>query len=69
MATYMISFEANRGFDVKIVGNDGVRQTLLGFPTRESAEAWITEDRQKSGEEAQARSQRRAQVPGQDRQL
>ena len=52
MATYTVLFEANRGFDIKIVGNDGARQTLLGFPTREAAEAWIKEDRKKSGEEA-----------------
>jgi hypothetical protein len=54
MATYTISIETNRGFDVKIVGNDGTRQTLLGFPTRQAAEAWIAEDRKRSGEEVPA---------------
>ena len=54
MTTYTILLEANRGFDIKIVGTDGARQTLLGFPTRETAEAWIQADRKKSGEEAPA---------------
>jgi len=52
MTTYTILLEANRGFDIKIVGNDRARQAVLGFPTREAAEEWIKEDREKSGEEA-----------------
>lgn len=54
MVTYIISLETSRGFDVKIVGNDGARQTLLGFPTRQAAEAWIAQDRKRSGEKAPA---------------
>lgn len=69
MATYMISPGTNRGFDVKIVGDDGAQQTLLGFPTQESAEAWIAEDRQKSGKEPQASSQTQALPSGQNPQL
>lgn len=48
MATYEISPEIDRGFNVKIVGDDGARQTMLGFPTREAAEAWIVDDRRRS---------------------
>jgi hypothetical protein len=48
MATYEISSEIDRGFNVKIVGDDGARQTMLGFPTREAAEAWIVDDRRRS---------------------
>jgi hypothetical protein len=50
MAAYLISPGAERGFDIKIVGNDGTRQTMLGFPTREAAEAWIAEDQRRSDE-------------------
>ncbi|HTI82273.1 MAG TPA: hypothetical protein VL614_17620 [Acetobacteraceae bacterium] len=53
MATYEISSELDRGFNVKIIGDDGARQTMLGFPTREAAEAWIVDDRRRSHAEAQ----------------
>jgi hypothetical protein len=33
------------GFDIAIVGNDGARQTLLGFETQADAEAWIAWDK------------------------
>jgi hypothetical protein len=36
------------GFDVAIVGNDGARQTLLGFETQADAEAWIVWDKRPS---------------------
>ena len=36
------------GFDVAIVGNDGARQTLLGFETQADAEAWIAWDKRPS---------------------
>ena len=48
MATYLISPGMERGFDIKIVSDNGARQTMLGFPTREAAEAWIIEDRRRS---------------------
>ena len=46
MATYTVTpSETHRdGFDVQIVGDDGVRQTMLGFKTKADAEAWIIED-------------------------
>ena len=50
MARYLIFPETDRGFDIKIVGDNGARQTLLGFPTREAAEMWIAEDRSRSDE-------------------
>jgi hypothetical protein len=33
MATYMVTSQTDRrgGFDIAIVGHDGVRQTILGF--------------------------------------
>jgi len=61
MATYEISSQSDRGFDVKIVGDDGVRQTVLGFPTVEHAEAWILEDQRRSHKELQ--SQLRTPTP------
>jgi hypothetical protein len=39
---------AQTGFDVAIVGNDGARQTLLGFGTQADAEAWIAWDKRRS---------------------
>jgi len=54
MATYEISPEIDRGFNVKIVGDDGARQTMLGFSSREAAEAWIADDRRRSHEEGHA---------------
>jgi hypothetical protein len=46
MATYTVtpSETDSDGFDVQIVGNDGVRQTMLGFKTKADAETWIIED-------------------------
>ena len=55
MATYEISSALDRGFDVKVVGDDGARQTVLGFPTWEIAEAWIHEDQRRSHGEGQSR--------------
>ena len=44
MATYTISPGTDRGcFNVAIVGNDGVRQTMLGFKSYAAAEAWVAE--------------------------
>ena len=55
MPAYVISVRTERGFDVKIVGDNGARQTMLGFPTREAAEAWILEDQRRSQEEIEGR--------------
>jgi hypothetical protein len=45
MATYKLIPNAGPSFHVSIVGNDGARQTLLGFKTEADAEAWIARDR------------------------
>jgi hypothetical protein len=55
MPAYVISVRTERGFDVKIVGDNGSRQTMLGFPTREAAEAWIVEDQRRSQGEKESR--------------
>lgn len=46
MATYTVTPSETRrdGFDVQIVGDDGVLQTRLNFETEADAEAWIKED-------------------------
>jgi hypothetical protein len=51
MATYTVTRNADHTFHVAIVGNDGARQTLLGFATQAEAEAWITWDRCQSAVE------------------
>jgi hypothetical protein len=52
MATYTISSATERGsFDVAIVGNNGARQTVLGFKTYAAAEAWIAADEERANEE------------------
>jgi hypothetical protein len=46
MTTYTIIPKADQtDFDVAIVGDDGARQTLLGFETRADAAAWIAWDK------------------------
>jgi hypothetical protein len=45
MASYTVIAKPDRTFDVAIVGNDGARQTLLGFETNADAQAWIARDR------------------------
>jgi hypothetical protein len=48
MATYTINPRLDRtGFDVGVIGDDGARQTLLGFKTKAEAEAWIREDKKR----------------------
>ena len=45
MASYTIVRNiGDDGFDVAIVGSDGVRQTILNFSTEADAEAWIVQD-------------------------
>jgi hypothetical protein len=48
MPTYTVIPQADQTFRVAIVGNDGARQTLLGFETQGKAEAWIARDRRPS---------------------
>lgn len=48
MATYTVIPKADQTFHVAIVGNNGARQTLLGFETLADAQAWIVQDRRQS---------------------
>ena len=34
-------------YDVHVIGTQGTRQTMLGFRTREEAEAWIVTDQER----------------------
>jgi hypothetical protein len=46
MSTYTINPRPEQGeWEVYVVGSDGVRQTMLGFPTEADAEAWIAGDK------------------------
>jgi hypothetical protein len=46
MASYIILPGSDgASFNVGITGADGTRQTILGFPTKSEAEAWIIQDR------------------------
>ncbi len=48
MATYTTIPKADHtGFDVAVKGVDGVRQTMLGFPTEEDARTWIKLDQKR----------------------
>ena len=46
MATYTIARRGDdqSGFEVRVVGDDGAHQTLLGFRTRADAHAWVAQD-------------------------
>jgi hypothetical protein len=46
MATYtIIPRTGGDGFDIGLIGENGARQTMLGFATETDAEAWIESDR------------------------
>ncbi len=54
MSTYAISPQPDeQAYAVRIVGSDGVRQTMLGFTSEADAKAWVAAD--------QARGQPRGQ--------
>jgi hypothetical protein len=45
MTTYTIKESRSQsGYDIDIVGSNGVRQSVLGFDSRELADAWIRQD-------------------------
>jgi hypothetical protein len=56
MATYTISPDGDRGFHISIVGDDGARQTLLGFKSQQAAKAWILEDQRRAERDEPERS-------------
>ena len=48
MATYKIEISPHEGaesYDIHIISEGGVRQTMLGFRSKEEAEKWIIVDR------------------------
>jgi hypothetical protein len=46
MATYTVTVQSDPpSFSVKIIGDDGARQTMLGFASERAAEDWIAKDR------------------------
>jgi hypothetical protein len=49
MTTYTIIPNGDgTGFNIRIAGSNGARQTMLGFETKAEAEAWILQDRRLS---------------------
>ncbi|HEY1413429.1 MAG TPA: hypothetical protein VGF36_14885 [Rhodopila sp.] len=49
MTTYTIIPNGDgTGFNIGIAGNDGARQTMLGFTSEAEAEAWIDQDKRLS---------------------
>jgi hypothetical protein len=48
MPTYEISqHPGSNSYDVHVIGPQGTRQTMLGFGTKEEAEAWIVTDQER----------------------
>jgi hypothetical protein len=48
MSIYTIVRRADQpGFDISVIGDEGVRHTMLGFKTEADAEAWIQEDKRR----------------------
>ena len=55
MATYTVAPRSNQsGFDVAVIGDDGARQTMLGFKTKADAEAWIGDDKKREARAVEA---------------
>jgi hypothetical protein len=50
MATYqIIPRSGGDGYDIAVVGDDGARNTMLGFETEADAEEWIAHDKELGG--------------------
>jgi hypothetical protein len=45
MSTYQIIPSGDSEFHIGVAGSDGARQTMLGFASKEDAEAWIAQDK------------------------
>jgi hypothetical protein len=57
MATYVVMpRQRQSGFKIEIVGDDGVRNTILGLASEAEAEAWIIEDRRESARKHESSS-------------
>jgi len=44
MADYQITPNGD-GYDIRIIGGNGARQTVLGFASQSDAEAWVAQDK------------------------
>jgi hypothetical protein len=45
MATYTIIPRSGAdGYDIGVIGADGIHQTMLGFKTKAAAQEWIAHD-------------------------
>ena len=48
MTTYLITPDPDgHGYQVQLIGADGVRQPLLYFPTESEAEEWVAAERKR----------------------
>lgn len=56
MSTYTIvpPKQPQGGYLIQIVGDDGARQTMLGFNSEAQAEAWIEADRRRDAQRVAA---------------
>jgi hypothetical protein len=58
MATYSVTAYGDPvTFSVGIVGDDGARQTMLGFVSQAAAESWIAQDQRKDANSPPTREQ------------
>ena len=65
MTTYtIVPTTDGTGFHIGVAGSNGARQTMLGFSSKEEAEAWITQDKRLNGEVADQQPQQQS-VPQQ----
>jgi hypothetical protein len=53
MATYTVKAQRDPvSYSVDIVGDNGARQTMLGFVSQAAAEAWIDQDKRADASDA-----------------
>ena len=53
MTTYtIVPTPDGTGFHIGVAGSNGARQTMLGFTSKEEAEAWIIQDKRLNGDVA-----------------
>ncbi len=45
MSKYSVRPSGTGGFDIAVTGDNGARNTMLGFSTAEDAKAWIKRDK------------------------
>ncbi|WP_428492991.1 hypothetical protein [Rhodopila sp.] len=53
MTTYtIVPTTDGTGFHIGVAGSNGARQTMLGFTSKQEAEAWIIQDKRLNGDVA-----------------